>query len=136
MTPARRSALVLLALPLLALAGCGGSDGGAGSSGKGGGGGTVAAEGAPEAQTATVVGNAKLAFSPSTVTAKAGSLALTLQIEGGVPHNLVFDEDTIGEDIATIGDGSATGTFEFPKAGTYDFVCTLHPGMDGKVVVS
>ncbi len=132
MTPLRRTALVLLVLPVLALSACGGAS----DAEEGGAGGTVAAQGPAEAQTATVVGNARLKFSPSTITAKAGTLALTLQIEGGVPHNLVFDADTIGEDINTISEGSATGTFEFPKAGTYDFVCTIHSGMDGKVVVS
>ena len=137
MTPARRTALALAALPLLALAACGGSgDGGSDTGGSGAGGGSVVAQGAPDAQTATVVGNTQLEFVPNRIEAKAGTLALTMQIEGGVPHNLVFDEDTIGEDIDTISEGSATGTFEFPQPGTYDFVCTLHPGMDGEVVVS
>ena len=135
MTPARRTALALAALPLLALAACGGSSSGGEAAG-GGGADSVTAQGAADAQTATVVGNSQLKFVPNRVEAKAGTLALTMQIEGGVPHNLVFDEDTIGEDIDTISEGSATGTFEFPQPGTYDFVCTLHPGMDGQVVVS
>jgi plastocyanin len=29
----------------------------------------------------------------------------------------------------------ATATFSFPKPGTYKFFCTIHPGMDGTVVV-
>ena len=134
MTPARRTAHALAALPLLALAACGGSSGG--DAAGGGGGSSVTAQGAPDAQTATVVGNTQLKFVPNRVEAKVGKLALTMEIEGGVPHNLVFDEDTIGQDIDTISEGSATGMFEFPQPGTYDFVCTLHPGMDGQVVVS
>ena len=129
-----RTRLALAALPLLALVACGG--GGGDDGGTGGGGGEVAAQGPPEAQTATVVGNAKLEFVPTTVTAKPGTVALTMEIEGGVPHNLVFDEDTEGEDIETISSGSATSSFTFDQPGTYDFVCTLHPGMDGRVVVS
>lgn len=129
MIPFRRVALVLLLTA--ALAACGGeSDEG------GGGGGAVAAEGAPEAQKATVAGTTALQFVPATVNAVPGTLELTLQIEGGVPHNLVFDDESVGADIDTISEGSAAGSFTFPSAGTYDFVCTLHPGMDGEVVVS
>ena len=130
MTPRARRTLLALLLPALALTACGGS----GEEDSGGS--SVAAAGPPDAQTATVVGNARLEFEPTTVTAKPGKLALTMTIEGAVPHNLVFDEDTIGEDIEQISEGSATSTFAFPQPGTYDFVCTLHPGMDGKVVVS
>ena len=129
MTPYRRTVLALLLTATLAACGGGGSD-------DDGGGGSVAAEGSPDAQTATVVGNRDLEFVPSTVTAVPGALALTMEIEGGVPHNLVFDDEAVGADIATIAEGSATGTYRFPSAGTFDFVCTLHPGMDGEVVVS
>ncbi|MCW2777184.1 MAG: blue (type 1) copper domain protein [Frankiales bacterium] len=132
MTPPRRTALVLLALPVLALTACGG---GSDTAKGGGGGGSVAAQGAPSAQTATVVGNAKLQFAPKTVTAAVGTVALTLKVEGGVPHNLVFDDTSVGKGLDTT-DSSATGTFVFPKAGTYQFVCTIHSGMEGKVVVS
>ncbi len=100
------------------------------------GGGSVTAQGAPDAQTATVVGNTQLKFVPDRVEAAQGTLALTLTIEGGVPHNLVFDDTSVGQALDTISEGSATGTFVFPSGGTYQFVCTLHPGMEGEVVVS
>ena len=129
MTPYHRTALALLLTATLAACGGDGSD-------SGGSGAEVAAEGPPDAQTATVVGNRDLEFVPSKVTAAPGTLALTMEIEGGVPHNLVFDDEAVGADIATIAEGSATGTYRFPKAGTFDFVCTLHPGMEGEVVVS
>ena len=129
MTPYRRTVLALLLTATLAACGGGGSEDAEGGS-------PVAAQGSPDAQTATVVGNAALAFVPSTVTAVPGQLALTMAIEGGVPHNLVFDDSAVGADIETISKGSATGTFRFPSAGTFEFVCTLHPGMDGEVVVS
>ena len=125
-----QQAAILLALS--ALAACsGGSDEPAAGDG-----GSVVASGPPTAQTATVVGNTRLKFVPSTVQAKPGALALTMRIEGGVPHNLVFAEKAVGADIETLSSGSATGTYRFPAAGTYDFTCTLHPGMDGKVVVA
>lgn len=137
MTPARRLAVPLLVLPL-ALAACGGGGSGAAS---GGGGpnrssGTVAAQGPADAQTATVAGTRKLTFSPSTVTARAGTVELTLSNSDGVPHDLQFSDASVGKDIPVTATGSSTGTYTFAKPGTYTFVCTLHPGMQGKVVVS
>ena len=132
MTPPRRLALALLLTATLAACGGGGDDEGGGGSG----GSSVTAEGEPGAQQATVVGNASLAFVPNRVEAVPGTLELALEIEGGVPHNLVFDDESVGTGIETISEGSATGSFTFPAAGSYDFVCTLHPGMDGEVVVS
>ncbi|MCU1691313.1 MAG: blue (type 1) copper domain protein [Frankiales bacterium] len=134
-TPRTAARLLLLAVPLLALAGCGG--GGSSSEGEGSGsaGAGVAAAGPADAQTATVVGNARLQFAPETVTAAPGTLKLTLKVEGGVPHNLEFDDAAVGAPIPTI-DGEQTGTYVFSKAGTYDFVCTLHGGMEGQVVVA
>ncbi|MCW2666853.1 MAG: blue (type 1) copper domain protein, partial [Frankiales bacterium] len=118
-------------------AACGGGDAAQDAPAAGGGsGGEVTAEGPPDAQTAALVGNTRLRFVPSTVRAKPGSLALTLTIEGGVPHNLVFRDQALGADIDTFSEGSRTGTFRFPAAGTFDFTCTLHPGMDGTVVVA
>ncbi len=133
MTPARRLLLVtaLVALPALAACGGGGDDEAAPS----GGGGTVTAEGPPDGQTAAVTGNQKLRFVPSTVQAKPGTLTITMTNEGGVPHNLVFSDASLGKGIDTFSEGSRTGTFVFPAAGSFDFACTLHPGMVGKVVV-
>lgn len=136
MTPLRRIALLLLVLPALSLAGCGGAGSDAAGSGTGSSGGTVAAQGAPDSQAATVAATPKLAFAPNTVTAKPGTVRLTMRIEGKVPHNLVFGDAGLGRDVPVISSGEATGTFVFPKAGTYDFTCTLHPGMDGRVVVA
>ncbi len=122
---------LLLVVPLLLLPGCGGSSSDdAASSGP-----AVAAVGPADAQTATVVGNGRLKFAPERVTAAPGTLKLTLKIEGGVPHNLVFDDQSVGKDIPTITDAQ-TGTYVFGKAGTYSFVCTLHEDMAGEVVVA
>lgn len=126
----RRPLAVLLLLPALALAGCGGGSDAPKSVG------AVTAAGPADAQTATVVANAKLQFAPPTVKAKVGKLTLTMTIQGGVPHNLTFDDTTVGPPIPTIPSGSSTQTYTFGKAGTYGFVCTIHSGMDGQVVVS
>jgi len=97
-----------------------------------------AASGAPggtAAQTFLLMGNDNDEFVPKTVNVKVGTLTLTLK-NGNVPHNVVFRDDTL-EGIPTIsGDETKSTTLTFGEAGTYDFTCTIHPGMDGKIVVS
>lgn len=93
------------------------------------------APGDPAAQTFLLMGNDNDEFVPKTVNVKVGTLTLTLK-NGDVPHNVVFRDDTL-EGIPTIsGDETKSTTLTFGKAGTYDFTCTIHPGMDGKIVVS
>ena len=54
------------------------------------------------------------------------------------------NEDTVGHDVT--GDSFSSGDpgglqngdtfkFTFKKAGTFDYVCTVHPGMEGSVTV-
>jgi plastocyanin len=123
--------LVLLAAPLLALAlaACGGSH----APKDGGGAGT--ATGPVTAQTFTVHGNDQDQFVPQTIAAKVGTLTLTLQ-NGGVPHNLTFSDASLPAIGVVSGNATKSTTLRFPKAGTYTFACTIHPGMDGKVVVT
>jgi plastocyanin len=126
-----RSAAALAAL--LLLAGCGGGS----SSGKdikvtG----TVTAAGGPDAQTATLDMTDELTFVPNVVDAKVGTLTLSVRNAGRVPHNLVFDDSSLGKTDTVKGHATATLTLKPTKAGTYRFVCTFHSGMDGKVVVT
>lgn len=119
---------------LLLLAGCG-------SSGKGGSSGltvtgTVTASGAPGAQTARLQMTDGLQFTPNVVLARVGSLALTVENSGSIPHNLVFDDASLGKTDTVKGHGTATLTLPLTKAGTFRFTCTFHSGMDGKIVVT
>ena len=78
-----------------------------------------------------------LLFDPLEVTVPAGAtVRLTFNNESTVPHNLTFG-DPINAGTATIVDPGASETIEFtaPEAGEYTFTCTLHPGMDGTLVV-
>lgn len=136
-SPVRSRRLLAAALlaPALVLTGCGGGGSGGGSGGPSTAG-AVTASGPASAQTATVVGQSTLKFAPETVRAKVGTLALTLRISGGVPHDLVFDDAGLGAPIPVVPSGSSTSTYTFRAPGTYRFVCTLHAGMVGQVVVS
>lgn len=94
----------------------------------------AAASGAATAQQFFLRGNDKDEFVPKTFSAKVGTLDLTLQ-NGTVPHNVVFDDDSLPGIPTISGDERKTTRLTFAKAGTYTFVCTIHPGMAGSVVV-
>jgi len=120
--------LALLAVLTLAAA-CGGSH----APKDGGGVGT--ATGPAEAQVFTIHGNDRQQFEPQTVQAKVGKLTLTLR-NGGVPHNLTFRTAGLPAIGTVSGAATKSATLTFTAPGTYAFTCTIHPGMDGKVVVS
>ena len=78
-----------------------------------------------------------LLFDPTSVTAPAGAaLAVTFENRSLVPHNLTF-EAPISEGTATVVNAGAAETIDFaaPDPGTYAYVCTLHPGMEGTLTV-
>lgn len=128
----RSSRLAATALAALLLAGCG-SGGSSSSDLKVTG--TVTAAGAPGAQTATVDMTDALTFVPNVVQAKVGTLALTSENAGVVPHNLVFDDSALGGTETVKAHATATLTLTLKTPGTFRFTCTFHPGMDGKLVV-
>ena len=71
-------------------------------------------------------------FSPQTVTIQAGG-TVTWQISGS-RHNVTFSGAApTGGNIPDTDGQSVSRTF--PNAGTYDYVCTRHNGMSGRVVV-
>ncbi len=116
----------------LALSACGGGgDGPAEPNG-----GTVQAEGPADAQTATVVSVDGLMYDPGTVEAVVGTLELTHRNASDVPHNLTFDDASLGAIDTVTGGQSKTITLTFSEPGTYVFVCTFHSGQVGQVVVS
>jgi plastocyanin len=124
-----KRSLILLAVATL-LAGC--SSGGSKAPDSG----SVTTQGSPDAQTATVGMTDKLRFDPGTVDAKVGTVTLDVKNEGGVPHNLTFDDTSLGKTRTVSGHASQPLKLVFDKAGTFTFQCTFHPGMTGKVVVS
>jgi amicyanin len=72
-----------------------------------------------------------LAFNPSTITIKAGE-NVTWTNEDSVSHTV--KEVTGLFESSTLVNGQSF-TFTFTTTGTYNYTCTIHPSMKGKVIV-
>ena len=88
---------------------------------------------APAAGGTVAVSMKNIQFAPKSVTAKVGQ---TVKWTNGdsVDHNVTA---TSGETFTsnTFGQG-ATYSHKLTKAGTISYVCTIHPGMVGTIVVT
>jgi plastocyanin len=102
-----------------------GSGGGGGAFGSGGGGGGGGGGG-------TEVSMADIAFDPAEVTVSAGD-TVTWTNDDSVGHDVTADSFSSGEPGAMASGDTFEHTFE--EAGSFDYVCTVHPGMEGTVVV-
>jgi plastocyanin len=74
-----------------------------------------------------------IAFSPSRLTVSKGTTVTFSWKDDGTRHNVT----SIGKKrFKTIGDRtSGERRVRFGKAGTYQYECTLHPGMSGRITV-
>lgn len=68
-------------------------------------------------------------FAPATVEVAPGT-EVTWTWVGNNTHNVTAD------DFASDTQDSGTFTHTFDRAGTYEYACTLHPGMVGTVIVT
>jgi plastocyanin len=100
-----------------AVAGCGSDDGGSG----------------PQTfpQTATVTAGTSQTFSPRSVDIAAGGM-VTWNF-GTLAHNVTFASGDAPDDVPATANDQVPRPF--PAAGTFNYVCTIHPGMSGTVVV-
>jgi plastocyanin len=102
---------------------------------------TAAASDSPSGATVEVTvgtdNGAELKFDPGEVTVRAGaSVRLTFENRSTVPHNLTFQGPiTVATSTVVAPGASETLEFKSPDPGEYPFVCTLHPGMGGTLVV-
>lgn len=92
---------------------------------------------APVAVTITSAAGETAAFDPAETTVRAaGPIAITFRNESRLPHNLVF---TAGLDAATrtiVEPGTSDDLVLAPlEPGSYLFVCTIHEGMSGTLIV-
>ena len=111
--PPRTTIAALLLLPLLGVACGGGDDDGGESAGSG------------EPGTVSVVDNK---FEPGDVEVAPGD-TVTWVWDAKVNHNVK------GEGFESPNQKDGTYEKQFNSAGEYEYICTLHPGMKGKVVV-
>ena len=71
------------------------------------------------------------AFAPEALTVAAGT-SVTWTNRDDIPHSIV-ERNGLFHSQAFDTNGSYSYTFE--KAGTYDYVCGLHPHMKGQIIV-
>jgi plastocyanin len=111
-------AALALALAAVVLTGCGGDEGGD-------------AAGAAPVTGVTEVAAKDNQFTPPAIQVTAGTTVTWSFDDRFVPHD-------VSGDGWTSGDPKSTGTFThtFDRPGTYAYRCTLHDGMDGRVVVT
>ncbi|MFI9503469.1 cupredoxin family copper-binding protein [Nocardia sp. NPDC052566] len=85
---------------------------------------------APAGPNAVSIDN--FAFAPPALTVRAGA-TVTWTNRDEEPHNVVAKDG--GFRSPTMGSG-ATFTFTFTKAGSYEYICAIHPFMHATVVVT
>jgi plastocyanin len=120
---------------VLWLAGCGGttpSNSGGGSGNCGSGTAAVSGLGTPAK---TVSATDQLQFSPATATAHVGQV-VEWTAGSTMTHTITFQS----ANASCLSDPQllpgSTWEVKFTQTGTYDYICTLHPGMNGTVSVS
>ena len=74
-----------------------------------------------------------IAFAPKHVSIARGASVTFAWRDGDTAHNVVSQGTRRFKPIGIRDSGSQSRTFT--KAGTYRYVCTLHPGMAGRITV-
>jgi amicyanin len=71
-------------------------------------------------------------FSPATITVPAGSTVVWTN-DDSIQHDITFNGGSIASSVLNHND---TFSHTFPTAGTYDYICSIHPFMHGTVIVT
>jgi plastocyanin len=72
-----------------------------------------------------------IAFSPADVTIKVGQTVTWTNLDGA-QHDVVANDGAFKSDLLDTGQ---TFSFTFPKAGVFNFYCSIHPQMKGTITV-
>ena len=125
----------LLAVGALVLAACGGGSKSAARNNMAGmamapQAGNTANGAAPVATDAVKIKN--FGFSPATITVKAGSTVVWTNNDA-IQHDVTFDAGGIASSVLNQND---TFSHTFVTAGTYHYICSIHPFMHGTVIVT
>jgi len=78
------------------------------------------------------VGIKNFAFSPATITVPAGSTVVWTN-DDSIQHDITFNGGSIASSVLNHND---TFSHTFPTAGTYHYICSIHPFMHGTVIVT
>jgi hypothetical protein len=70
-------------------------------------------------------------FQPSLSIIRTGGVVVWTWGTGASEHNVTFADGALSSPTQTQGTHSVT----FPDAGTFDYHCTIHPTMNGQIVV-
>jgi plastocyanin len=70
-----------------------------------------------------------ISFKKATVKIARGGTVTWTWHDGDTPHNVTFAHRH------SVTKKTGTYRMTFPKTGTFTYHCTIHPGMNGKVVV-
>lgn len=89
---------------------------------------------AEETQAVNEVSIADFAYSPESITVKAGT-AVTWTNQDTVGHTVTTEDGSEGPDSETLAKGDAY-SYTFNTPGTYNYYCAPHPYMKGTVVVT
>jgi plastocyanin len=81
------------------------------------------------ANVGAVVEAKNIAFSPPSVTIKAGQTVAWKFDDGSIAHNVT------GEGFRSADSSSGVFIHTFGEAGDYKYDCTIHGGMNGEVIV-
>jgi len=90
-----------------------------------------AASDAPNGSNAVNISN--FAFAPASLTIPAGS-TVTWTNKDEEPHTVVSSDGTTFHSPGM--DTGGTYSFTFQNAGTFEYICSIHPMMHGTVVVA
>jgi plastocyanin len=91
---------------------------------------------ATEVTIRTAPGN-RLAFEPPEATVRAtGPISLTFQNDSSQPHNMTFTAGVEAGTKTIVRPGTSDRILLAPPPpGAYPFVCTIHDGMKGRLIV-
>ena len=89
------------------------------------------AHAATPAKEGAKVSIANFAFAPAEITIAPGE-SVTWVNDDGAPHGLEFRDGAPGTDLLLPG---ASFSRRFDRPGTYEYNCSIHPYMTGRVVV-
>jgi plastocyanin len=85
---------------------------------------------APPVRGVTTVDAKDLEFRPPAIEVEPGTEVTWRFVDGSIPH------DVKGDGFASEVQSRGTFSHRFERPGEYRYTCTLHGGMDGRVVVA